>query len=262
MAMGLARARLRAAAMPAVLCAIAAVTAAASVTGCAGPAARPSGPPVVAAAQQPGVPVVFDCGSAQVRPSDFVLTCADYGDFLDRLRWVSWAASAAFGSGIESIHDCTPSCVANPTFHTFPVLVVLWRPEPWPGHRGQSCFTRLTDIYTGQRPRYQTPRPELPAGRDVGPGGPDLTARGELMSGSVCPGGTTPGPGPALQKSRTLGVRAGVPPGAAVAKVEMINSQVARPGPLHEQNGSVPGTLHRISIPSPPRVRLDPVSWG
>jgi hypothetical protein len=134
------------------------VTAAISVTGCATPAVRPSGPPVVATAQQPGVPVVFDCNSAQVRPPAFVLTCADVGDFLEGLRWASWAASAAFGSGIESIHDCQPSCVANPTRRTFPVLVVVWRPEPWPGHRGRYCFTRLTEIYTGQRPRYQTPQ--------------------------------------------------------------------------------------------------------
>jgi hypothetical protein len=157
MAMGLARARLRAAARSAVLCVIAAVTAAASVTGCASPAVRPSGPAVVAAARQPGVPVVFDCNRAQIRPSGFVLTCADDGDFLDRLRWVSWAASAAFGSGIESIHDCVPYCAASRTWHTFPVLVVLWRPESWPGHHDRSYFTRLTEIYTGQRPRYQVP---------------------------------------------------------------------------------------------------------
>ncbi len=159
MAMGLARARLRTAARSAVLCGIAAVTAAGSVTACASPAVRPSGPAVVAAAQQAGVAVVFDCNRAQVRPSEFVLTCADDGDFLDRLHWVSWA-SAAFGSGIEWIHDCVPSCVSNRTFRTFPVLVVLWRPEPWPGHHGRYYFSRLTEIYTGQRPRYQVPHGE------------------------------------------------------------------------------------------------------
>jgi hypothetical protein len=156
--MRLARARLRTAAMSAVLCGIAAVTAAAEVTGCASPAAHPSGIAVLATAQQPGVPVVFDCDRAQIRPSGFVLTCADNGDFLDRLRWVSWAAPAAFGSGIEWIHDCVPYCVASRTWHTFAVLVVLWRPEPWPGRHGMSYFTRLTEIYTDQRPRYQVPR--------------------------------------------------------------------------------------------------------
>jgi hypothetical protein len=154
---GLARARLRAAAMPAVLCGIAAVTAAVSVTGCASSAARASGPAVVATAQQPGVPVVIDCvGHADVRPSGFVLTCADYGDFLDRLHWASWA-STALGDGTEWIHDCVPDCASSRTWHTFPVRVVLWRPEPWPGHRGRSYFTRLTEIYTGTRPRYQVP---------------------------------------------------------------------------------------------------------
>ncbi len=143
--MGLARARLRTAARSAVLCGIAAVTAGGSVTGCASRAVRPSGPAAVAAAQQASVPVVFDCNRVQIRQSMFMLTCADDGDFLDRLRWFSWA-SAAFGSGIEWIHDCVPSCVSNGTFHTFPVLVVLWRPGPWPDHRGRYYFTRLTEI--------------------------------------------------------------------------------------------------------------------
>ena len=162
MAVGQARARLRTAARSAVLCGIAAVTTAGTVTGCASPAARPAGPAVVAAKHPAGSPVVIDCNRAQVRPSEFVLACADHGDFLSRLQWVSWA-SAAFGTGTEWIHDCLPSCVSNRTFHTFPVLVVLWRPEPWPGHRGRSYFTRLTEIYTGQRPRYQIPHgPRFP----------------------------------------------------------------------------------------------------
>ncbi|MDQ2815944.1 MAG: hypothetical protein M3Z75_29910, partial [Actinomycetota bacterium] len=82
--MGLVRARLRAAARSAVLCGIAAVTVAGGVAGCASPDGRPSGPAVVAVTQQAGFPVVIDClGRAEVRPSGFVLTCADDGDFLD-----------------------------------------------------------------------------------------------------------------------------------------------------------------------------------
>ena len=72
------------------------------------------------------------------------------------LHWASWA-SAAFGSGIESIKDCVPSCVSNGTFYTFSVLVVLRRPEPWPQHRGTLYFTRLTEIYTGNRPAARCP---------------------------------------------------------------------------------------------------------
>jgi len=158
MAMGLARARLRTAARRVVLCAIAAMTAAAILTGCASPAARPAGPPVAATAQQAGFPVVIDClGHADVRPPEIVLTCADYGDRLGRLHWASWAASAAFGSGTEWIHYCVPDCAESRTWNTFPVRMVLSRPEPWPGHRGRSYFTRLTEIYTGTRPRYQVP---------------------------------------------------------------------------------------------------------
>lgn len=154
-AVGLARARLRTAAISAVLCGVAAVTAASTMTGCASQVVHQPAPAAVATANPVGFPAVIDClNRAQVRPSMFVLTCADGWDYLYRLHWVSWA-SAAFGSGIEWQKDCVPYCGANRKFYTWPVLVVLWRPEPLPHHPGMHYFTRLTEIYTGMLPRYQ-----------------------------------------------------------------------------------------------------------
>ena len=96
--------------------------------------------------------VVINCSfKPQVRPSDFILTCADAGDVLADLHWVSWGSTAAFATGIEQINDCTPDCAAG-KFINYPVLVNLWRPEPLPGHPGTYYFSRVTRVYTNNRP--------------------------------------------------------------------------------------------------------------
>jgi hypothetical protein len=98
----------------------------------------------------PAVPVVIDClQQGQVRPRQFVFTCADALDVMTGLRWASWA-SAAFAAGSSWFDDCVPTCVRGHA-HTFPALFVLWRPEPWPGHPGTRYFTRSTVILTGNR---------------------------------------------------------------------------------------------------------------
>jgi len=63
---------------------------------------------------------------------------------------VSWG-SQAFGTGTETINSCTPDC-ADGKLVPYPVLVAVWRPEPLPGHPGVSYFTRMTRIYTANRP--------------------------------------------------------------------------------------------------------------
>jgi len=96
--------------------------------------------------------VVVDCSfKQQTRPSDFILTCADAGDVLAHLHWVSWGSTAAFATGIEQINNCTPNCAAG-KFISYPVLVNLWRSEPLPGHRGTFYFTRASRVYTANRP--------------------------------------------------------------------------------------------------------------
>jgi hypothetical protein len=103
--------------------------------------------------------VIVNCrGTGHIRPSSFVLTCADGNDYLTGLHWSSWpvhasAGAAAFGWGTERVNDCTPSC-AEGHLHSYPVLITLWRSEPRSGHAGQRRITRVTRIYTGQRPPY------------------------------------------------------------------------------------------------------------
>jgi len=96
--------------------------------------------------------VVVNCSfKQQTRPSNFILTCADAGDVLAHLHWVSWGPSAAFATGTEQINDCTPDCAAG-KFINYPVLVNLWHPEALKGHPGTFYFSRVTRIYTANRP--------------------------------------------------------------------------------------------------------------
>jgi hypothetical protein len=134
----------RAAALIAVLLAVVA-------TGCASTPTRAADAALVQRAAQ-GKTVVVNCLlKQQTRPSSLILTCADANDVLADLHWVSWGPTAAFATGIEQINDCTPDCAAG-KFITYPVLVDLWRPEPLPGHPGTLHFSRVTRVYTANRP--------------------------------------------------------------------------------------------------------------
>ena len=94
--------------------------------------------------------VVVNCLSKeQVRPASFVLTCADAGDYLTGLHWVSWR-SEAFATGTETVITCMPTCAQGKS-PSYPALVALWRPEPLPDHPGVLYFTRITRIYPGKR---------------------------------------------------------------------------------------------------------------
>jgi hypothetical protein len=111
--------------------------AAASATSVASASATTSAPKSV---------VLVNCGgTGQVKPREYILTCADAGDVLMKLHWVSWG-SVAYGRGTEHIHDCYPYCAASDKYVNYPVLVVLWRAET---QSGQKYFSRLTEIRTG-----------------------------------------------------------------------------------------------------------------
>jgi hypothetical protein len=118
-------------------------------TGCASAPTRATDTALV---QPSGGTVVINClFKSQTRPSNFILTCADAGDVLAQLHWVSWGSGAAFATGIEQINNCKPNCAAG-KFINYPVLVNLWRPEPLRGHPGTFYFSRVTRVYTANRP--------------------------------------------------------------------------------------------------------------
>lgn len=124
------------------LCGLAA-TAAVAGTASASPAAT-----TTAASK---VPVLINClRHGDVRPGSYVFTCADANSYLTGLHWPNWTGRDAFATGTDAFNDCTPSCVQG-HLHKFPALIVLWRPEPWPGHHGALYFSRMTVIHDGNR---------------------------------------------------------------------------------------------------------------
>jgi hypothetical protein len=132
-----------------------AATAAAAglLTACASPHVNATDMAATQRNAQPAYPavVVVNClFKDQVRPTSFTLTCADGYDYLSGLRWASWG-DEAFASGTEHENTCQPDCAAGKEI-SYPALVVLWRPESLPGHAGARYFTRITRIYTNNRP--------------------------------------------------------------------------------------------------------------
>jgi hypothetical protein len=133
----------------AALCATAAIASVAAGTAAAatGHPSRHHSPRAAAAS----LPVVINCAMQhQIKPSSYILACADGSAGITKMRWAAWGGQAAFGSGTFSLRVCIPSCVAGKTV-TFPILAALWRVKPLPGHRSVHYFTRLTLIFTGNR---------------------------------------------------------------------------------------------------------------
>ncbi|HYB18118.1 MAG TPA: hypothetical protein VEF71_22000 [Streptosporangiaceae bacterium] len=125
-----------------------------TVAGPLSSSAAAAGDPAQSAAAmtaKSSVPVLVNClRHGDVRPSSYIFTCADANSALIGLHWASWTGTAAFASGTYAFNDCIPFCVEGHV-HRFPVLVVLWHPEPWPGHHGVRYFSRMTLILTGNR---------------------------------------------------------------------------------------------------------------
>src|SRR5487761_504800 len=139
----------------------AAAPASATAVPAASKVTTPSAPVATAAPASPSAPapsvaaqsaVLFNCEQqAQVRPPDFILTCADAGSVLAQLSWSSWTAEQATATGVHQLNDCTPNC-AEGKFLDYPAVITFWRSEPAPGHPGERYFTRITVRYTGPRP--------------------------------------------------------------------------------------------------------------
>jgi hypothetical protein len=119
--------------------------AAAIVTGAlAGGASAATGTPHPAAS-----PVMVTCTNTdQVRPAQFVLSCADGNWSLSGLHWRTWGATG-YATGTTVINDCVPNCALG-KFYRFPVSVVVWRPQPLPHHPGVQYFSRVSWVYTGK----------------------------------------------------------------------------------------------------------------
>jgi hypothetical protein len=97
-------------------------------------------------------PVVLDCSSTPlVRPSDYVMTCADDGVSFIHMHWTTWQPGFATATATDWVNDCTPFCYDG-HFHGYPAYVVFWGSAAVKGHPGEQQYTSLTVIYPGSRP--------------------------------------------------------------------------------------------------------------
>ncbi|HET6866879.1 MAG TPA: hypothetical protein VFH80_13250 [Solirubrobacteraceae bacterium] len=95
----------------------------------------------------------INCLREQYKPSAIVLTCADAGISVDKLKWSRWSRTTAVASGRFVWNDCKPSCVAG-HFHSRPVKVTLSAPKRCPG-QAYAAFGRASFSYPDGGPPFR-----------------------------------------------------------------------------------------------------------
>jgi hypothetical protein len=79
-----------------------------------------------------------------VKPSTYVVSCADANSEFTDLHWTDWGSETAYATGVAKWNDCTPTCV-NGHWRSEPATLWAWNPRPDLPHL--SKFDGLT-IYT------------------------------------------------------------------------------------------------------------------
>ena len=98
-----------------------------------------------------GKPFAINCNALQFKPKKIVLACGDAGSWLSTLKWTSWSATQASGTGVYNANDCTPNCAAG-QIKSGPVNVTLSTPKTCPSQT-HPAFKRVALTYTGTRPK-------------------------------------------------------------------------------------------------------------
>jgi hypothetical protein len=65
---------------------------------------------------------------AGVRPTSFVISCADANSEFTDLHWTGWGDETAYATGVARWNDCTPTCVAG-HWRSEPVTFWAWDPQ-------------------------------------------------------------------------------------------------------------------------------------
>ncbi len=75
------------------------------------------------------VPSVLTCaGKTVVKPTNYVLACADAGTYFNSVHWTSWTKSLATATATFVQNNCTPTCAAG-TFAKHPAKLTLSQPR-------------------------------------------------------------------------------------------------------------------------------------
>lgn len=91
-----------------------------------------------------------DCvGTPHVAPSTLLLTCADAGITVSKLRWTGWGGSFTAGLGTAAVNDCTPDCASGHD-HSFDVVLIADGRARCPN--GEPAYARVTFGWFGRAP--------------------------------------------------------------------------------------------------------------
>ena len=100
---------------------------------------------------KPSEVLTFSCEFIVARPTEATPNCADFGIAIGDIKWKTWRASGAVGTGVYFANDCKPNCAEGKVFQT-PVLINL----DGLFTDGQRYFLRyLTFADVGEQPQAQ-----------------------------------------------------------------------------------------------------------
>ncbi|MDQ2681728.1 MAG: hypothetical protein M3Y21_12035 [Candidatus Eremiobacteraeota bacterium] len=106
--------------------------------------------PAYAAPAAAAPSVLPDCaGKPVAKPSNVILTCADAGVSVGKLRWTGWGSTFTAGLGVASVNDCEPNCAAG-HFHNFNIVLLASGTEHCPN--GHTAYSRVTYAWMGRSP--------------------------------------------------------------------------------------------------------------
>lgn len=55
----------------------------------------------------------FDCGFPEVKPESFTIYCADAGEGIAQITWITWSRKEATGLGTYYSNPCEPNCAES-----------------------------------------------------------------------------------------------------------------------------------------------------
>jgi hypothetical protein len=90
------------------------------------------------------------CTREQYKPTTIVLSCADAGIRVAKLRWSHWSRTSALATGSYMENVCRPTCSAGHVVSR-PVRVTLTQPRTCPGH-AHPAFRRATFAFPSGPP--------------------------------------------------------------------------------------------------------------
>ena len=84
--------------------------------------------------------LVSNCGYKSSRPDNLTEFCADAGAGLVKIKWNTWGATQATGTGIYQMNGCVPDCTSGKWSNTN-VKVLLSNIEKY---QGKTYYTKVT----------------------------------------------------------------------------------------------------------------------